>query len=118
MPWPETRKHRHPSRPKTTDRRAAREQKVSLFLLGRLRPALLAAGPEVSRLLLRASCTFLSWGDDILQMAALRLETPVAVPWIPEVVGADDAHDAAEMSGTGTASGHLDHLSTIVKIYV
>ena len=28
------------------------------------------------------------------------------------------AHVAAEMSWTGTASGHLDHLSTIVKMYV
>ena len=28
------------------------------------------------------------------------------------------AHDAAEMLWTGTASGHLDHLSTIVKMYV
>ena len=27
------------------------------------------------------------------------------------------AHDGAEMSGTGTASGHLDHLSTMVKMY-
>ena len=60
---------------------------MSLFL-SRQRPALLAAGFGVSRL---PPCSLLLlWNDGVLKEAALWLETPVAVPREPEMVGADE----------------------------